>query len=109
MIVALLMRKNDNIINDENADPNVEDRYEKQLNESAFIMVIIPRTYASHAFCFICKAKSGKSVDFYISICYKNQFSRHSSILSSIASSIRNIRHRRQCRNCTRDDKKAVN
>ena len=53
--------QNDNIINDENANSYVEDRNEKQLNESAFIMVNIPRTYASHSFCFICKAKSGKS------------------------------------------------
>lgn len=29
-------------------------------HDPSFIMVNIPRTYASHSFCFICKVKSGK-------------------------------------------------
>ena len=29
-------------------------------NEHSFVIVDMPRTYASHSFCFLCKAKSGK-------------------------------------------------
>ena len=29
-------------------------------HDPSFIMINIPRTYASHSFCFICKVKSGK-------------------------------------------------